>query len=93
MESNENIPSQYRPLSPWAYLGYNLLFVLPIIGFIFLIIFAFDNSNLNRRNYSRSLIYISLYSYSFGDKYFKVMKKVETKNVFYFFCFDILSSS
>lgn len=55
MEFNEqNIPSQYRPLSPWAYFGYNLLFAIPLIGFIFLIIFAFDNSNLNRRNYARS---------------------------------------
>ncbi|MBQ8298817.1 MAG: ABC transporter permease [Clostridia bacterium] len=50
----ESIPMQYRPLSPWAYLGYNILFVLPIIGLIFLIIFSFNNNNIARRNYARS---------------------------------------
>ncbi len=54
MENNENIPSQYRVLSPWAYFGYNLLFAIPIAGLICAIIFAFDDSNLNRRNYARS---------------------------------------
>lgn len=55
MENNENnIPSTYKPLSPWAYFGYNILFAIPLIGFICAIIFAFDNSNINRRNYARS---------------------------------------
>lgn len=50
----KNIPSEYRPLSPWAYFGYGILFNIPIIGFILLIIFSLDNSNINRRNYARS---------------------------------------
>lgn len=55
MDQNQNnIPFQYKPLSPWAYFGYNLLFAIPLIGFIFLIVFAFDSSNINRRNYARS---------------------------------------
>lgn len=54
MDNNQNVPSEYRVLSPWAYFGYNILFAIPVIGFIFAIIFAFDNSNLNRRNYARS---------------------------------------
>lgn len=41
-------------LGPWAYFGLQLLFSIPIVGFIFLIIFSLDNSNLNRRNYARS---------------------------------------
>lgn len=49
-----NLPNQYRPLSAWAYLGYNILFAIPLIGFIMLIVFAFDSSNINRRNYARS---------------------------------------
>lgn len=49
-----NIPPAYKPLSPWAYVGYNLLFSIPLVGFIMMIVFSFDNSNLNRRNYSRS---------------------------------------
>lgn len=54
MEINQNIPNEYKVLSPWSYFGYSLLFAIPIIGFIFAIIFAFDNTNLNRRNYARS---------------------------------------
>ncbi len=53
---------QYKLLSPWAYIGYNLLFGLPIIGFILLIVYAVDKDtyNVNRRNYARSFLYIWL---------------------------------
>ena len=53
-EEINKLPSQYRPLSAWAYFGYNILFSIPIIGWIILIIFAFDSSNINRRSYARS---------------------------------------
>jgi len=49
-----NIPPQYKPLSPWAYFGYNLLFAIPLVGFILLIVFAFSDENINRKNYARS---------------------------------------
>lgn len=49
-----NLPEQYRPLSPWAYFGLNLLFAIPIVGLIFLIVFSFKKTNINRRNYARS---------------------------------------
>ena len=52
--SIDNLPVEYRPLSPWAYFGYNILFSIPVIGFIFLLVYAFSNSNINRRNYARS---------------------------------------
>ena len=57
---NNSIPSNYKPLSPWAYFGYSILFNIPFIGFILLIVFSLDNSNINRRNYARSFwcIYI-----------------------------------
>jgi len=51
---NENIPSNLKPLSPWDYFGYQLLFAIPVIGIISLIVFAFNNDNINRRNYARS---------------------------------------
>lgn len=53
-ETSQNIPNEYRPLSAWAYVGYNILFSIPLIGFIFLVVFALDSSNINRRNYARS---------------------------------------
>ena len=57
---NENIPSKYKPLSPWAYIGYQLLFSIPVIGIIALIVFAFNNDNINRKNFARSYFCIYL---------------------------------
>lgn len=51
---NNNIPSNYKPLSAWAYFGYQLLFSIPLVGFILLIVFSFSNDNINRRNFARS---------------------------------------
>lgn len=59
-KNDPSIPPYYRPLSPWAYFGYNILFAIPLIGWIFLIIFAFDNSNINRKNYARSFFVVYL---------------------------------
>jgi len=50
----EDLPEHLRPLSPWAYFGLQLLYSIPIVGFIFLIIFSFKKSNINRRNFTRS---------------------------------------
>ena len=50
-DTNQNIPNEYKPISEWGYVGYNLLFSIPIIGFM---VFALDSSNINRRNYARS---------------------------------------
>ena len=49
-----DLPEQYRPLSPWAYWGLQILYAVPIVGFIFMIIFSFKKSNINRRNFTRS---------------------------------------
>lgn len=49
------IPENYKPLSPWAYFGYQLLFSIPLVGFILLIVFSVNNSgNINLRNFARS---------------------------------------
>jgi len=45
---------QFRPLSPWAYFGYMFLFSLPVAGIILLIVYSFNDSNINRRNFARS---------------------------------------
>ena len=50
----DQIPEEYQPLSPWAYFGLQILFAVPIVGFIFLIIYSINGSNLNRRNFARS---------------------------------------
>ncbi len=45
---------EFRPLSPWGYVGYTILFSIPIVGFIFLIVLTFSRSNINRRSFARS---------------------------------------
>lgn len=52
--TEDMLPEQYRPLSGWAYFGLSLLFSIPIVGFVFLIVFSFSRGNINRRNYARS---------------------------------------
>lgn len=55
MDYNEsNLPAQYKPLSPWAYFGYTILFSIPLVGLILLIVFSFSGDNINRRNFARS---------------------------------------
>lgn len=48
------IPNEYTPISMWGYFGYNILFMIPVIGFILTIVFAFTAPNINLRNYARS---------------------------------------
>lgn len=48
------IPEENSPLSPWSYFGLQILYSVPLVGFIFLIIFSFNGSNINRRNFTRS---------------------------------------
>ena len=50
----KRLPSKYKPISAWGYVGYNILFAIPIIGQLLLIIFCFVGSNVNRRSYARS---------------------------------------
>lgn len=45
----------YKPISMWGYFGYEILFSIPIIGFILLIVFSVGGtSNVNLRNFARS---------------------------------------
>lgn len=50
----QQFTEQYRPLSPWTYFGLTILFSVPVVGFIFLLVFTFNNNNINRRNFARS---------------------------------------
>jgi hypothetical protein len=58
MFNSNDIPSEYKPLSAWEYFWLTILFNIPFIGFVFLIFFSFDSSNINRRNFARSFFCI-----------------------------------
>ena len=69
------IPAENRPLSPWAYFGLQILFAIPVVGFIFLIVFSCSRANINRRNFARSywcslillpFIVAAIYLYAYG---------------------------
>lgn len=49
-----SIPKKFRPISAWGYIGYQILFSLPILGLILMIVFACSNEKVNRRNYARA---------------------------------------
>ncbi len=57
---NKNISEEFRPISPWGYIGYQILFSIPIVGLICILIYAFGNSNknINLRNFAKSYLYI-----------------------------------
>ena len=55
-----DIPPEYRPLGAWAYIGYSLLFSIPILGFIFTVVFSFSGANYNRRNYARMHLILTI---------------------------------
>ncbi len=48
------LPEKYRPLTAWGYFGYNILFSIPLVGFICMIVFACSSSNIPRRSFARS---------------------------------------
>lgn len=52
--TKEDLPDQFRVLSPWAYFGLQILYSIPIVGFVFLLIHTFSAGNLNRRSFARS---------------------------------------
>lgn len=49
------IPEEYTPIGAWMYFLWNIVFSIPLIGFIMLIVFSCGGTNnINLRNYARS---------------------------------------
>lgn len=54
-QPQNNIPEAYKPVTAWGYVGWNLLFSIPIVGFIVALVFALGGtSNINRKKYAQS---------------------------------------
>ncbi len=49
-------PERFRPLSPAAYVGYGLLFLIPGVGLICAILLAFLSKRVNLRLFSRACL-------------------------------------
>ncbi len=55
MSDINNIPEKYRPISMWGYFGLEMLFSIPVVGFIILIVYALGGTkNVNKKNFARS---------------------------------------
>jgi hypothetical protein len=50
----DNVPEEYKPLGMWSYFLWQILFAIPIVGFILLIIQALAAKNKNLKNFARS---------------------------------------
>lgn len=51
----ETISEEYRPITMWGYFGYEILFSIPLVGFILILVFSFGGThNKNLRNFARS---------------------------------------
>ncbi len=49
----------YQPIGMWGYFGYNILFLLHVIGWVCIILFSLGvTKNVNLRNYARSFLCI-----------------------------------
>ena len=52
-ENQYSAESELRPLGAWGYLGYSILFSLPLIGWIAVIVFSLVPTNISRRSFAR----------------------------------------
>lgn len=43
-------------ITPWGYVGYSLLYSIPIVGWIIWACHAFGSSNENVKNYARAMV-------------------------------------
>ena len=48
------LPDEYKPISMWGYFGYEILFSIPIVGFIVLIVLSINGKTQNVKNFARS---------------------------------------
>lgn len=54
-QPNNNDGWDYTPISMWGYFGWELLFAIPLVGFILLLVFSFGGTRrINLRNFARS---------------------------------------
>lgn len=55
INSIEDVPYNFRPLTAWAFFGYGLLFSIPLVGFIMLLVYSFGGTpRVCLQNYARS---------------------------------------
>lgn len=58
-------PAEYKPISAWGYIGWNILFAIPVVGWILILVFGLGGTkNVNLKNYARSFLIVFLITLS-----------------------------
>ena len=52
--NDQNFTPETKPISPWGYIGYEILFAIPLVGLIITIVFAITQKNINVKNFARA---------------------------------------
>lgn len=64
-EASVKIQPAYKPIGMWEYFGYEILFSVPLLGFIILLIFSFGGTkNVNLKNFARSYFCLFLLQFA-----------------------------
>lgn len=63
MIENNGVSPKFKPISPIGYIGYQLLFSIPVVGFICILVFSISDKNINRRNFARSYIFVYIITF------------------------------
>lgn len=55
--NEDMLPEEYKPVSVGKYIGYSILFSIPVVGFIMLLVTAFSGgTNKSLKNYARAML-------------------------------------
>lgn len=54
------LPKKYRPMGFFGYVWHTLLYIIPVLGLVFLISGACNGKNVNRRSFARSFLFSSI---------------------------------
>ena len=72
--TEDMLPLEYKPVSIGAYIGYTLLFSIPIVGFIMLLVVGFGSSYCKSlRNFAKSHLIIMAISVALVGLFYLVM--------------------
>ncbi len=55
-----SVPQEIHPLSTGTYVGLRILFLIPVVGFIFALILSFAPHNINLKSFCRSQLVLIL---------------------------------
>ena len=61
-----SLPQEYRPISSWEYFLRNLLYSIPVIGWIIALITACSDKNIHAKNHAASYFVVLIFAVIVG---------------------------